>query len=288
MKKSNFVTGLFVTGVAIIFMCSGCGTQNLLTKARKSGVMLEYKFPESYMTYKQVQDIGQEIDAMGQLIDIDIVSNVDFQTKKNSDMGEDVKIDMKLNSITMSVNAMGQQMNPDLAELDGKEFHMVVSKNGEEVDTHEADEIVFQTSPDEKSSLGMFFNTFFPDLPEQPVKINDTWTSVDSLSFKDGDRFTTIITNNTFTLTDFTELDGVNCAVVTSKYDGTMKGKSYSQGMELDIDGTITGEGTWYFDFENGCLVKDNTTGKVVGKISMAMGEMGLIRNFKNTTELIK
>ena len=90
---------------------------------------------------------------MGQLIEIDIVSEADFLLKKNANEGDNVKIDVKINSISMDIETMGQPMGPELSELNGKEFHMVISKKGKEVDTHEADEIVFQTSPEERSNL---------------------------------------------------------------------------------------------------------------------------------------
>lgn len=288
MKKYLLLSRLSLVWILAIVVFSSCGTQNALTKARKSGVKLEYSFPDTYMNYKLVQNIEQEIDASGQLIEIDIVSEADFLTKKNADEGDNIKIDLKLNSVSMEIDVMGQQMGPDLSELNGKEFHMVVSKTGEEVDTHEADEIIFQTSPDEKSNLGLIFNSFLPDLPDDVVKLEDSWTSRDSIYSKDGDRFTMVVTNNTHTLKNFIDLEGKNCVEVNSKYVGYIKGKSYSQGNELIIDGKISGEGTWYFDFENGRLIKDSTTGLADGSISMSMGDMSLKRIFNNTTELIK
>ncbi len=288
MKKQITVKQIYLLGIIFVFILSSCGTQNVLTKAQKSGVKLEYAFPAEYVNYKLDQKIDQEIDAMGQLINIDVLSELDFVTKKNADEGANTRIDIKINNIDMGIDAMGQQMGPDLSELKGKEFHLVVSKKGKEVDTHEADEIVFQVSPDERSNLGLIFNSVFPDLPDGVVKIDDSWKSKDSIYFKDGERYTQIITNNTHTLVNFIELEGVNCAEVKTVYKGYLKGKSFSQGQELTVDGTISGEGTWYFDFEKGMLVKDHSIGLADGKISMAMGEMSMKRKFDNTTELVK
>ncbi|MBN2775136.1 MAG: hypothetical protein JXR31_12845 [Prolixibacteraceae bacterium] len=287
MKKSIFKS-LFFAGIIVVFLTS-CGTQkNVLTVAKNSGVKLQYSFPDDYINYKQVQDIKQEIDAMGQLINIDINSDVDFLTRKNSVVGDDEKIDIKMNSAKMSISAMGQNMDPDLSELEGKEFHMVIAKNGKEVDTHEADAIIFQTSPEEKSNLGMMFSTIFPDLPDKPAKIGDSWASTDTIAFKDGDRFTNIVSNNHYTLNDFVDFEGKKCAEVITKYDGKITGKSFSQGMELNIKMTLTGDGKFYFDFENGILIKDNTVGKAEGTISMSMGEMEITRTMDTTTELVK
>lgn len=288
MKKKLYLIQLFCFGAIGAVIFSSCGTQNVLTKAKKTGVNLEYSFPNEYNNYKLVQKMDQEIDAMGQLIEIDNVSEVDFLLKKNSDEGGNVKIDIKVNSVSMKIETMGQQMGPDLSELDGKDFHMVVSKKGKEVDTHEADEIVYQVSSDEKSNLGMLFNSFLPDLPDEPVKTGNTWTSQDSLHFKDGDRNTIVVTTNTHTLNDFIEFEGMNCAEVKTTYEGYLKGNGYSQGAPLTFDVKITGDGTWYFDFENGRLIKDSGTGSGDGKISMDMGEMSLKQGFQNTTELVK
>lgn len=288
MKKNLFSKQFYLLGIVISILFSSCATKNVLTKASKKGVLMEYNFTDNYLNYKQNQKIDQTIEAEGQQIKINIVTNVDFLTKKNAMEGENIKIDVKLNSAEMGIEAMGQNMDPDLTDLDGKEFHMVLSKQGEEVDTHEADAIVFQTSPDERSNLGMIFNSLFPDLPGKTVKINDTWTSRDSIHFKDGERFTILDINNTHTLNNFINIDGVNCAEIKSSYQGTMKGKSFTQGMELKVDGTIEGEGVWYFDFENGILIKDNSTGVADGKISMSMAEMPLKRVFNNSTELVK
>lgn len=288
MKEKILFIKMVCLGVIGIMIFPACGTQNVLTKAKKNGVMLEYSFPIDYQSYKQVQKIDQEIDAMGQLIEIDIVSELDFLLKKNADEGENAKLEVKVSSISMEMEIMGQQMGPDLSELNGKEFHMVVSNKGKEVDTHEADEIVFQVSPDEKSNLGMMFNSILPDLPDDPVKIGNTWTSRDSIYFKDGERYTLLVTTNTHTLNDYLEYEGVNCAEVKTKYEGYLKGKSYSQGTGLTFDGKINGDGIWYFDFENGRLIKDSSTGLADGKIYMDMSEMSMKRGFNNTTELVK
>lgn len=288
MKKKFFLGQFFLSLIVVSILISSCGTQNVLTKASKKGVQMEYDFPDNYLNYTQNQKIEQTIDAQGQLIEIDIISNVDFLTKKSTNEGENIRIDVKVNSAEMGIEAMGQKMDPDLSELAGKEFQLVLSKNGEEVDTHEADEIVFQTSPDEKSNLGLIFNSMFPDLPDKMVKINDTWTSRDSIHFKDGEKYTILVTNNMHTLNNFVELNGVNCAEIKSNYKGYLKGKSFSQGTELDIDGTIEGEGVWYFDFENGRFIKDNSKGVAEGKISMAMGELPLKRVFNTSTELVQ
>lgn len=288
MKSKLILIQLISIVIVSMFMLSACGTQNLLTKAKKTGVKLEYNFPNDYQNYKQTQRIDQKIDAMGQLIETDIVSEAEFRVKKNADEGENVKIEVKLNSVSMDIETMGQQIGPDLSELEGKEFHMVVSKKGVEMDTHEADNIVFQITPDEKSNLGMMFNAFLPDLPEDIVKTGNSWTSRDSIYFKDGDRYTMVVTTNTHVLNDFVEFEGANCVEVKTIYEGYLKGKSYSQGAELTFDGKISGDGTWYFDFENGRLIKDNGTGLADGKIIMNMGEMSMKRSFNNTTELLR
>lgn len=288
MKKLSLLKQLFLPGLTAILILSSCKTQNVITRAQKSGVEMEYQFPAEYINYKQIQKIDQEIDAMGQLINIDITSELNFLTKKNADVGGNTKIDVKINDLKMSIDAMGQEMGPDLTELNGKEFDLVVSKKGKELDTHEADEIIFQVSPDEKSNVGLLFNTIFPDLPNGKVRINDSWTSKDSVNFKDGERYTILVTNNTYTLNNFVEMDGANCAEIKSAYEGYMKGKSFSQGQEMLIDGKITGEGTWYFDFEKGQLVKDNVVGLADGKIKMSMGDMSFKRKLDNSTELVK
>jgi len=183
---------------------------------------------------------------------------------------------------------MGQMMSPDLSSMAGKEFHMVVSKTGREVDTREADAILYQVSPEERSNFGMIFNSMFTDLPGGTVKINDSWTSRDSVTFNDGERFTTLVINGKHTLTDFTESGGVNCAEITAVYDGLMKGKVIGNGMEMDLNGKITGTGTWLFDIEKGQLVKDSTVGKAAGTLSMSQGDLGYTRTFTNITQLLK
>lgn len=271
-----------------IAMLGSCGTRNILTKARKSGVLMEYNFPENYLDYSQTQDVIQEIDAMGQIIEIDMNQDVAFSARRNSMEGDHMKLDMKVNSMDMEIDAMGQMMSPDLSSMEGKEFHMVVSKTGREVDTHEADAIVYQVSPDERSNFGMIFNSMFTDLPGGTVKINDSWTSKDSVTFKDGERYTTLVINGKHTLKDFTESEGVNCAEIEAVYDGFMKGKVIGNGMEMDLNGKITGTGTWFFDIENGQLVKDSTYGKADGTLSMSQGDLGYTRTFNNVTRLLK
>jgi hypothetical protein len=288
MKNIIQFIRIFFFGSTAISLIVGCGTQNILTKANTSGVLLEYKFPTKNQNYQQSQKISQVIDAYGQIINIGINQELNFSVKKNSGAGENDKLDLKVNSMEMGINTQGQEIKPDLSGLKDKQFSMTVSKFGKEVDTHEADAIVYAVSQEENSNLGLIFDTMFPDLPGKVVKKGNTWNSNDSISFRDGEKYTILVMGGVSTLTDFAEIDGRKCAKVSSVYDGTMKGKSFAQGMELNIDGKISGSGTWYFDIENGIFIKDNTTGKTVGKIKIPDGEFTLTRNFENTTELQK
>jgi hypothetical protein len=278
---------LWIACLSIVCIGS-CGTQNILTKARKSGILMEYTFPENDLNYSQTQDVKQEIDAMGQIIDIDMTQAIYFSARKNSMEGPHTKLDMKVHSMDMEIDAMGQGMSPDLSSMKGKEFQMVVSATGREVDTHEPDAIVYQVSPDEKSNFGMIFNSMFTDLPGGTVKINDSWTSHDSVTFKEGEKFTTLVINGTHTLKDFSESKGVKCAEIAAVYDGSMRGKVISNGMEMDLKGKITGTGTWIFDIEKGQLVQDSTVGKAAGILSMSMGELGYTRTFTNVTKRLQ
>ncbi|NQU87690.1 MAG: hypothetical protein HQ541_18215, partial [Mariniphaga sp.] len=104
MKKPFRLNQLPFLCIVAILILSSCGTQNLLTKAKKSGVLLEYNFSDKTLNYNQTQVIEQELDAMGQMVNIDINSEINFSTSKSADVGENAKLQMKINSMNMSID----------------------------------------------------------------------------------------------------------------------------------------------------------------------------------------
>jgi hypothetical protein len=183
------------------------------------------------------------------------------------------------------------KLDTDVSQVIGKSFQMTVSATGEELDISGADTITYELGTQGARSIESQFSVFFPDLPERPVKVSDTWTTESTVTEEgmDGDFEIAFVNENT--LAGFETIQGLECAKITAPFTGTLKGKGQEQGVELITDADIKGTSTWYFAYQEGIYVKETTTGVAEGKVT-ALGpekmEIPLKRNFTIEVTLLE
>ncbi|MCU0646105.1 MAG: DUF6263 family protein, partial [bacterium] len=199
-----------------------------------------------------MEQMGQSIAIKTNSLAIYTITGTGINQQKN--LQADVMLDTM--SIVMS-SPMGEN-KPDLSSVLGKNFGMTFTSKGKELDytRTEALEIDFGMMAGGKQNLSSNFRNLFPDLPQQPIKIGETWTSKDTLTIPQSGMEINLKTETTNKLEGLEVVAGMECLKITSKSKGTVDGKGERMGMNMGIEGDTDATTTWYFAYKLGIFVK--------------------------------
>ncbi|UCG28247.1 MAG: hypothetical protein JSV24_02485, partial [Bacteroidales bacterium] len=117
-------------------------------------------------------------------------------------------------------------------------------------------------------SIAPNFQQFFPDLPEQKIKIGDIWTETDTISeISDTENVTTILeSENRFE--GIENIDGFDCVKIVSTVKGPRKGSQTTPAITLTTVGDAEGTMTWYFAWKEGLFVKSTTNTRIENTVT--------------------
>ncbi|HET7153696.1 MAG TPA: hypothetical protein VFJ29_08000 [Candidatus Kapabacteria bacterium] len=227
--------------------------------------------PGQQLKYNSTTTTETATSAMGQ--DMNITTDVTSMMSMNAESAAGDQI-----TFTTKLDSCGMKMQPDAPGMSdsivsnalkgfiGKRTRIVMSTNGKVLSATMVD--TPEISNPLLSGLSKSFakyNEMFGFLPENSVKIGDTWKAkrndtTDIGSSKDtgmmartGTVYTTV--NVTCTLQRFADTLGHHCAVIGNTYTMTTEGNMSMMGMDMSIDGDGKGKSTFYFDAEKGVLV---------------------------------
>ena len=261
MKKNTLIgRPALTTAVATIFVLAAVTLQATPTSPKApapASAVLEYKMPTGRtLTHQSKSEETQVMEVMGQSMDTHATNNstVTFKAKgpKDNNLLLGVSIDEMAASFTSS--AAGD-MSPDMSSLKGKTFDMVLSALGSEIDVSAAEAIKYDMAGATRN-IASGFKMFFPDLPDKPVKVGDTWPSNAGIDEDMGEIKMRLDFKNVNTLEGFETVDGLECARVSTAVTGTLTGSGNQQGMDMTFAGTTKGKETWYFAIKEGLFIK--------------------------------
>jgi hypothetical protein len=269
-RFSNRRPVLTVGLAAVLFFTGGmAGTLPRVAVTSPEELVLRYKMPAGQvLRYQDTAETREIQEVMGQTNE-----TVATSKKTQSFLGKGQKegnhlLGVTIDDWTMTVLSMQGDLSPDLKSVLGKSFDMVLSPLGLEVDVSGAESITFMMWGGTQN-LAAGFKIFFPDLPDKPVKVGDSWPSSFLIEDKSGasNRRTDIQSVNTFE--GLETMDGMECARITSKLTGSISGTGNLQGLDLLFAGTVKGTDVWYFAPKEGIYVKSTTD--VVSEITITV-----------------
>jgi len=281
MKAKRFLAGrlALAAGTAAILILAGCASRTpkpsvpeapaVPAKTPPAGIILEYKMPAGQiLRYQDHSETLEASDVMGQSIEskINSTSICSFQAKGRKEQNH--LLGVTIDDMSLTINSPRGDLSPDMSPVKGKSFDMVLSPIGTEVDVSGAESITYQfvTGP---RNVAAGFKTFFPDLPGKPVKVGDSWPSSFAIDEKSGATNMHIEFQAVNTLEGFENVDGMECARVSSKVTGTVSGTGSQQGADLLFKGTLKGGDIWHFAPKEGLFVK--STSEVVSEMTISV-----------------
>jgi hypothetical protein len=271
IKKNPVHQGMaWALSLAAILLLAGCATQQTTytvgettegqtakaAAAAPAGIVLEYKMPEGRtLSYQDDTNTTEAQDIMGQLMESYTTSKSAFTYKAKGRKDQDFLLGVTIDDMSMSVAGPQGDMSPDLSPVVGKSFDMVLSPLGSEVDVSQAKAITYEFATGERN-LASTFKLFFPDLPDKPLEIGDSWPSSYGTDEQAGTLNLRIDFQLVNTLEGVETVDGLECARIKSDITGTISGAGSQMGMEIDFSGTIKGTDHWYFAIKEGMYVR--------------------------------
>jgi hypothetical protein len=260
--------------------------------AAQGPVTLAYQFASGkVLSYQETGTQSQAMDIMGQTMTTTSTSGLSFTFTPKGAKGQDFEVGAVIDAAKTDVQSAQGPMSPDMTSVIGKGFAMVISKLGKELDVAGAKAIKYDSPTGGQRDMAASFQAFFPDLPDKPVKVGDTWPSEDTIVQQEGGGETTMHVVHTSTLDGFETVDGYECARIKVSSTGTIGGNMEQQGMPMTLAIKSLAQSTWYFAIKEGIYIKSENKGTLNGSIEVgapANMSIGMTGETGGTTHLVK
>lgn len=273
MRSTKSLLNRLKIASPVLMFCALAGYAMQKTDAGKSPdtpVTLAYQFPEGKaLAYRQASTESQYLDIMGQSMTTQTQSNLEFSAKQSASKDGQFTLGVTISAFKINVQGPQGEMAADTSSITGKNFDMVVSRLGKEMDTSGASAIKYDFGSGDSRDLSAHFQSFFPDLPDRPVKTGDTWPSEETVTQKVGSGEIRITSKNVHTLDGFETVDGFDCARIKTTATGTLTGNFVQGGIGLSLNCKIEGTETWYFAIKEGMFIKSDSKGSLGGTLAL-------------------
>jgi len=220
---------------------------------------------------------------------VNISVNLACQVTGSGKQGENLKLEIKIDSMANAVESPQGSMGGQINELKGKIFSMMLAPTGKVADLTEASKIVYNAGSGE-ANISQQFRNFFPGLPEGIIKAGDTWIVNDTVNSNAPNDSLFMPQKAVYKFEGIENVDGIECARITAELSGDRKMTTESGGMQIHIKGPFTGTLEILFGLKEGCLVKETVTTKMTGTMELPDQGMTLpdVMTVTATTWLVK
>jgi len=275
--KNNKTEYLIIFSILTItaFLLFNCAAKKAMWGDEKTGFILTYRLDSAQkLTYNTSGTQEQNMEMMGQAME----SETNFSSKytlNGAGLNDENNLVCKVTIDDMSIksnSAMAGEINPDLSKVKGKGFDLTFSLHGKELDWGNAKDIKYDLGQmaGGEQSIENSFRDVFPNLPNIPVKIGDTWNEKDEQTVPQGNLEIKTITDATHKLVGYETVDGYECLKIHTKAKGTLEGTGEQMGAQLDMEGDLETESTWYFAYKQGIFVKSNSDVFMEGTVAVS------------------
>ncbi len=264
---------LLVVTLAVSMIASlalAAGAYKLIYRLQK-GQNLKYKMNLSMNTSAEM--MGQEMNSS-----VDGSSSMHIDVEQVSKEGN-VTFVQTVDSAWVHIKSAGPQSidstfrNPE--GVAGKRTRQEITARGKKVKSVDVDSVelagVAAQMPSQLSSFQLF------ELPENDVKIGDTWSVSTTDSVSQGGAKFIVTPSRTFTMGAEIDTMGYKCVRLVYKGTTSLKGEGTNGGMKLFFEGEGPNEGVVYFAIKEGVIVTviDNSdlemTIALTGQMSMTI-----------------
>ncbi len=263
MKRT--IIGLTLLGLISL---TGCAVRQQAWGDPETGLTLTYRPPaDQTLRYRAAVEQNHRMTAMGQEREFDAERTFEVSMKREDREEGGHQLTVTVDALHWRLDTPRGEIERDIPKVIGKSFGMVLSSLGEESDFSDIKNVAYEMQPAGWMNVSDDFAAFFPDLPEEPVKIGERWSTTQYLKDLAFNSAQKIVLESVHTLDGVETIDGMECAKISTVMHGEMEelGERWSRAPEMmaRFDGT----GTWYVAFEKGLLVRSSMTLRGTGEM---------------------
>lgn len=267
-KQHKFLP--FITVLIFLIILAGCAAKVKMLTPPSQAPILKYVIPEGQpLTYKISTGYHQTMSMMGVPLKTSVLKDMTVTFYQLAFAQEAYQLQVMINDISMKVTAPGTNLTPNLSKIPGKTFEMTVTNMGEEIGLMGADKLTYTLGEEGEQNMESEFEHLFPDLPDKVLNPGDTWTTTDTTFVGEKEMETMIVTQTEHTLAGYEQINGHECAKITSEYTSSVSGSGTKEGADFETNVEMRGKETLYFDYKLGVLVLQTSSGNGDGEIKI-------------------
>ncbi len=261
-------------------------------KIHKEKLKMEYNYPaDKPVKYLNVSKIVQTMDINGMEMLVNISQVLGCSVKSAGKQDNNLKLEIVIDTLAQDIESPNGSSGGALTEATGKVISMVISPAGKEIDLSEADKVVFNIPGSGESNATQFLTDYFPDMPAGNVKPGDIWTSSDSINTTSTSSTIKSQINTENKFEGIENIDGIDCAKISSTLSGTQIMKTQSEGMDIRTSGSFTGTCVVLFAIKEGYFFKQTVNTKLTGTIELTFPEnmtFPVVMDISSVNEVLK
>jgi len=270
----NAGTALILSSLLLaVASLTGCAVKQQASGDPRTGLVLTYRMPDDQtLRYRTTIEQNHSMEARGQSRQFGVNKSLEVSVKAEGASDDNHQLTITVDSLHFKLDTPRGPHEREVTEVRGKSFGMTLSSLGEESDFSGAAEVTYDMQPAGRLSVATQFENFFPNLPEGPLSVGDSWPTEALVTDTAFNSTKMINLQSVHTLAGFETVDGMECAKITTRMNGGLEqiGEKMTRGPE--ITARLEGAGVWYFAYEEGLLVQSSVTIRGAGE--MATGEL--------------
>jgi hypothetical protein len=293
-NNKQFVRFLTLGAMFLSLSISGCATKKATWGDPQTGLFLKYDLRQGQtLNYKRNAESIQSIEMMGQSMKTTTKTGSDYIIEgAGTDDQNNNKTRVTVNDLTIDVNSPQGQITPDTSGLKGKSFGVTFSPKGKEIEfigIEDLPKISLGMPNAQSQSVKSYFSDLLPQLPDDNLKIGDSWTTPVDKKTQQGPIELTIKGESISILDGLETVQGMECVRINTRTTNTVVGAGSTMGQDIKISGDVKGTSTWYFAYKKGVFVRSSVEEDASMKINLgAMGEIPQTTKAKTTFELVQ
>jgi len=291
MKKSNLLLSLVVP--VAFFAFSGCTA--LKSTGGKTGTELTYQMnPGQSFTMKAESSNELITEQMGQEVKVNMKGGSDNTFRiLNTNSDGTLQCEMEFISMKQSMSTPMGENETDYSTWIGKKVMFNLSPAGG-VSGFSGFELLpeLTASTGEKVTGNLIQkslqNEFFK-LPDQPVKMGETWTVLDSLEIPYADSKLKQKETTVYKIAERTKYEGLDCIRIEAVSKAKISGEFVQQGMQIEMTRETTANSVIYFAIEKGMYISVETTSTANGQVYIPDAAMTIPQKMsgKSSTKVV-
>lgn len=223
-----------------------------------SGIKLRYQgTPGEIRQYQMNTDLDQTMEMMGNEMNFSTqVINFISEKINQVDKAGTISVIMTFDSVSFSttnpqMKAVEGKIKEMMTNFKGKEITSKISKRGKILESSSPDSLI----PDQMRQIfssEQTFSAIYPEFPEEPVKIGDSWEIEKTIPISTGGFEMKITTKNKYILLGREELDQGTFLKINFNGSVQFDGKGENMGMQFVMEGDGDTKGEFLYHDKKG------------------------------------